>query len=191
MSTKKINTVITVLEKIVVPLIVAIISATTTYFVTTYEKAPLPQTEVPMESLPAHIFAFAGDGGWSTLDVYFKDEIPSYNFTYSLPTEGTSGYAGLTFKFEDGADLSEFESVSFLLRIPPNEEADLLIKDIAGKELRYRVRGGPQAETKLDVPLSNFKDVNLKAVREVMFFVDTGFTTGDRAFSVKEMKFLR
>ena len=191
MPAKKTSTVISILEKIVVPLLTALIGAGMTYFVTTYEKAPPPQTEAPIESMPVKIFAFAGDGGWGILDVYYKDELPSYNFTYSLPTDGTSGYAGMTFKFEEGADLSGFESVAFLLTIPPNEEADLLVKDIAGKELRYRVRGGPQAESKLEIPLSNFKDVNLKAVREVMFFVDTGFVTGERSFSVKEMKFSR
>jgi len=195
MPAKKTNIIINILEKIVVPLLTALIGAGMTYFVTTYEKAPPPQTEVPIESMPVHIFAFAGnnnpEGGWSVMDVYYTDNLPSYNFTYALPTDGKTGYAGMTFKFEQGADLSEFESVAFLLTIPPNEEADLLVKDIAGKELRYRVRGGPQAETKLEISLSNFKDVNLKAVREVMFFVDTGFVIGDHAFSVKEMKFLR
>jgi len=198
MPAKKTNTVIAVLEKIVVPVVVAIIASGTTYLVATREDRetpPPPGTEGTIESMPVHIFAFAGnnnpDGGWGTLDVYFQDDLPAYNLTYSLPTDGTNGYAGLTFKFEEGADLSEFESVSFLLTIPPNKEVDLLVKDIAGKELRYRVRGGPQTETKLDVALSNFKNVNLKAVREVMFFVDTGFISGNHSFSVKEMKFLR
>ena len=196
MSTKKSNTIIDILGKIVVPLVVAIIASGTTYVIATREETPPPQTDVAVESMPVHIFAFAGnnnpDGGWSVLDIFYEDDSkPIYKFTYSLPTDGTSGYAGLAFKFEQEADLSEFESISFLLRIPPDEEVDLLIKDISGQELRYRLRGGPQDETEMDIAFSNFNDINLKAVREVMFFVDSGLITGDHSFFVKDIKFLR
>ena len=192
MSTKKSNIVIDIL-KVIVPILVAII---TTYKITTREEAPPSQSDVAIESMPVHIFAFAGnnnpDGGWSVLDIFYEDDSkPIYKFTYILPTDGTSGYAGLTFKFEQEVDLSEFESISFLLRIPPNEEVDLLIKDISEKELRYLLRGGPQDETEVDIAFSNFTDINLKAVREIMFFVDTDLITGDHSFFAKEIKFLR
>jgi hypothetical protein len=97
----------------------------------------------------------------------------------------------LAFNFEQDADLSEFEYISFLLVIPPAEEVDLIIKDIAGQEQRYRLKGGPQSETQINVALSNFKDVNLKAVWEVVFFADTGFITGGHSLSVKDMHFSR
>lgn len=192
MSTKKSNIVIDIL-KVIVPILVAII---TTYKITTREEAPPSQSDAAVESMPVHIFAFAGnnnpEGGWGVLDIFYEDDLkPIYKLTYSIPADGTSGFAGLTFKFEQEADLSEFESISFLLRIPPGEEVDLLIKDISEKELRYRLRGGPQAETEMDIALSNFSDINLKAVREVMFFVDTGFITGNHSLFVKDMKFLR
>ena len=195
MAEQKTSTLLAVLEKIVVPLVVAIISAGTTYFITTYEKSPPNLTEVAFESMPVHIFAFAGnnnpEGGWSTFDTYFVDGQPSYAFKYLLPSDGTKGYAGLTFNFEKGEDFSEYKTISFLLTIPPDEEADLIIKDIAGKELRYRVRGGPQTETRLEIPLDNFRDLNLKAVLEMMFFVDTGFTSGDHTLMVRDLKLLR
>ena len=195
MPAKKTSTVIEVFGKIIVPLITALIGAGMTYFVTTYEKAPPPQTEVAIESIPMHVFAFAGnnnpDGGWSAFDVYYKENKEIiYNFLYSLPTDGQSGYAGLAFNFDHSVDLSEFESLSFLLIIPPTEEVDLVIKDISGVEQRYRLRGG-LTETQMNIALSNFKGVNLKAVQEVVFFADTGFITGDHSLSVTDIYFKR
>jgi hypothetical protein len=197
MPAKKNNRVVEILEKIVVPVVVAIISAGTTYLIATRPSAPpAPGGETRIEELPVHIFAFAGnnnpEGGWSAFDFFVDPDLkPVYMFQYSLPTDGSEGYAGLTFKFEQGADLSEFRTLSFLLRIPTSEEIDLVLRDIAGKELRYRLKGGPQSETQMDIALSNFKDLNLKAVREVMLFADTGFVTGGHTLSVKDMKLVR
>lgn len=195
MPAKKTNTVISILEKIVVPLLVAIITAGTTYYIATREKDSDQQkdeAEVAIESNQMHIFAFAGnnnpDGGWSAFDIYYKEDNEIiYNFLYSLPKDGQSGYAGLAFNFDHSVDLSAFESLSFLLMISPSEEVDLVIKDIAGHEQRYRLKGSLQSETEMNIALSNFKNVNLKAVQEVVFFADTGFITGDHSLSVKDI----
>lgn len=73
--------------------------------------------------------------------------------------------------------------------MPSSDEVDLIIKDISQTEIRYRLKGGPQSETEMVISLSNFNDVNLKAVREVIFFADTGMTTGYHSLSVQDLKF--
>ena len=74
MSDEKSSPAIKILSSIVVPIITALIGASTTYFVTTYEKAPPPETEVKIESFP--IVAMGGDF-WNSLSRFIQDGLIS------------------------------------------------------------------------------------------------------------------
>jgi hypothetical protein len=67
----------------------------------------------------------------------------------------------------------------------------LVIKDILGDEQRYRLWGGSEQETQMNIALSNFNQINLNAVQVVVFYVDIGFVIGDHSLSNKDRYFKR
>ena len=185
------NFILKIFDIIIIPLIVAIISSGTTYYVAMRYYSPPNEKEtegsVAIEAVaPIKIFTFSGGDGSGTFDLSYDSDMETrYGFSYSMQQEG---FAGLTFKFEDSADFSNFETISFLLTMPETEGVDLVIKDISGQEIRHRLIGNQQPETQKDIPLSNFSSVNLKAVQEVMFFADTNMLTGNYSLAIKNIQ---
>lgn len=189
-------------EKALIPILVALISVFGTYYITSLknqQQVPIPVTgDVPVESFSQDVFSFAGYnynnlGGWGTLTLaYEKDRLPIYNFAYGLPTDvNSSGYAGMTFKFKSAQDLSVYRAVSFNVAFDtPNDKIDFVVKDIAGKESRYPVLGNQQPKLTVLVEFANMSGVNLKAVQELMLFVDTAMLRGDHNLSVSNLRLL-
>ncbi len=186
-------------EKALVPIIVVLISVFGTYYLTSLSNRPAqPSGEVRIETFPTDIFSFAGnnnpEGGWAGLTLtYEKPTAAIYNLAYSLPTEANAnGYAGLTFKFKTGQDLSGFKAVAFTVSFKtPEDKIYFVIKDIAYKEVKYQVVGNGQPQMSISLDLSTFQGVNLKAVQELLFFADTALVTGDHQISISNLRLLR
>jgi hypothetical protein len=174
------------------------------------EVAPLAVSnskERVIESFPIKVFDYDGVGdskvkqGWAKLAIAFPDQKPVYHFDYDLPSDGTFGYAGLDFRFDQTQDLSGYRSIKVVLNyFDDTAQSELFIKDISfqgdyvllGKST---LPGGTLSvvgtEYAYMIPLSNFVKPNFKAIYEIGFSVDTDITKGKHKITVEKISFLR
>jgi len=149
-----------------------------------------------IEQIPQQIFAYAGnnnpDGGWSSFWLYYENEgVPVYKFEYSLPDDD-NGYAGLAFKFLEGANLSAYRAVECTIIFSQQSDVvDLYFKDIAGGFNTVRVANNGANEISLRYEFANFPSVNFNAVNEFGLVVNTDFTTGSHHALVRDVQFVK
>ena len=183
-------------EKILVPLLVAIISVTGTYWFATREKSPPESNDLAVEGIPQDIFVFAGnnkpDGGTGMFYViYDEQQLPTYRMDYSLPGD-KYGYAGLVFQFPNGYDLSAYKVLKFTIEFKnPKDEIDLFIKDVNNNENKLHIVGNGNIEMNLSYDFTNFSNVNLKVVKEIGVIASTDFSLGDHQVLIKDVHFVK
>lgn len=160
-----------------------------------------------IESFPLKVFDYDGVGdsnvkqGWAKLSISFPDQRPVFQFDYDLPTDGTFGYAGLDFRFDQTQDLSDYKSIKIVLSYFDDlTQSELFIKDVSfqgdyvllGKSTpvggSLSVAGTLYTYT---IPLSNFIKPNFKSIYEVGLSVDTDITKGAHKIAVNEISFLK
>ena len=160
-----------------------------------------------IESFPLKVFDYDGVGdssvkqGWAKLSIAFPNQRPIYQFDYDLPTDGTFGYAGLDFRFDQTQDLSDYKSIKIgLSYFDDLTQSELFIKDISfqgdyvllGKSTpaggSLSVAGTEYTYT---IPLSSFVKPNFKSIYEVGLSVDTDITKGKHKIAVNEISFIR
>jgi hypothetical protein len=164
-------------------------------------------SELAIESLPVSVFDYDGLGdaevqaGWGKFTAAFSGGKASYLFDYDLPTDGRAGYAGLDFRFQQTQDLSQYEFIKIVLDYPDDgAQCELFLKDVAWKAVFFLLGkttppGGSLTikgtEYSYEIPLSTFKDADLKAIYEVGFSVDADITRGAHRITVKQITFGR
>jgi hypothetical protein len=154
---------------------------------------PEPQLLL-IEQFPQEVFAYAdtSSGGWSTFWLIYHDmDTPTYRLDYWLPSEN-SGYAGLTFKFTGGEDLSDYNAVEYVITFSQApDEIDMYFKDIADNFDTIRITSNNTNEMVLRYQLTNFPNINFNAVKELGFAVNTDFSTGGHQILVKDIRFVK
>ena len=167
----------------------------------------ITEAETAIEFFPIKIFDYDGVGdsqvkqGWAKLAIVYSDQKANYIFDYDLPSDGTFGYAGLDFRFEQTQDLSVYKAVRVVLDyFDDASQCEFFIKDISfqgdyfllGKTTppggSLRISG---TEYTYEIPLSVFTELNFKAVYEVGMSVDTDITQGKHSITVKQIIFVR
>lgn len=149
-----------------------------------------------MEAIPRDVFVFAGndnpDGGRGTFSLIYHDEdIPNYRMEYSLP-EDKYGYAGMVFRFPGGYNLSAYKTIEFTIMFKtPNDEIELFVKDIGGKNDSIRIVNNGKNEMNLSYGFANFTNINFNAVMEIGVFASTNFSTGSHDVWVKNIHFVK
>ena len=160
-----------------------------------------------MSLFPIKIFDYDGVGdsqvqqGWAKLAVAYSDQKASYLFDYDLPSDGTFGYAGLDFRFEQTQDLSEYKNIRIVLDyFDDASQCELFIKDISFQSDYFLLGkttppGGTLkisgTEYTYEIPLSVFTNLDFKAIYEVGFSVDTDITQGKHSITLKQITFVR
>lgn len=148
-----------------------------------------------IEQIPSRVFPYAGDaenkGGTSTMRIILGDTAPAYLLRYNLPNNQLSGYAGLTFRFESGQNVSAYNAIEFTIQFSEKDETiDLYLNDIAKAKSSIRIVSTGAEEMNVTYPLSNFKNLSLNAIQEVTFNVDSTFVTGSHEIVVKNIRFV-
>ena len=167
----------------------------------------ITESERTIESFPIKIFDYDGVGdsqvkqGWAKLAIAFSDQKANYIFDYDLPSDGTFGYAGLDFRFEQTQDLSVYKAVRVVLDyFDDASQCEFFIKDISfqGDYFLLGKNTPPGGSLKIngteytyEIPLSIFTKLNFKAVYEVGMSVDTDITQGKHSITVKQIIFVR
>jgi len=155
-----------------------------------------PSTALFIEQFPQLIFAFSGSdeglGGNAFFRLVYDDnEKPVYKLIYDLPLD-QSGYGGVAFQFDKGQNVSEFQSIDFTIQFnKKNDVIDLYLVDISDARAHVRVINTGIKERNLSIPLSNFNDIDLKAIKEISFNSDTSFVTGYHETLISNIRFIR
>jgi hypothetical protein len=153
--------------------------------VRSWGNSPKPQT-LAIEQIPYTIYPFDGneDPSCCVGQSYFKytiDEnlIPIYRLIYTLPeNEPRRGYAGIAFVFERSQDFSDFETLEFSVNFGDNiDQVDVSIEDITLAEADFHITGSETQANAFIVPVSNFKGIDLKAVRSIEFQVNSTYAS--------------
>lgn len=148
-----------------------------------------------IEQMSPRVFAYYGEadnlGGFARLELFFDAGAgkPSYELAYTLPSDQT-GYAGMAFQFTQGANLSGYRAVEFVLVFTqPGDVVDIYFKDIAGNFNTIRVSNSGADEMLLRHEFINFPSINFNAVKEFGIVVSTDFSTGGRKVQIKDVRF--
>lgn len=184
--------------------------STSTFATATSSSVPsqaVTESERTIESFPIKIFDYDGVGdsqvkqGWAKLAIAFSDQKTSYLFDYNLPSDGTYGYAGLVFRFDQSQDLSSYQTIRVVLDyLDDTSLCELYINDISSQGDFYQLGktnlpGGilkiDGTEYSYDIALSNFVKPNFKAIYEVGLSVDTDITKGGHRIVLKKITFVR
>lgn len=176
-------------------LLIAILTPVVTNWVNRPEPAP-DSTILTIEALPVSVFAYDGRaenlGGWTNLGLSYIDSAPTYNFDFSIPSD-QAGYAGLSFRFNDGQNLSTYQRIEFKIKFDedePEHMLDFYLTDISGKKNHIRMTELGSDEKKESELLSNFAGVNLNAIREITFNMDDSFVTGGHKVNISGIHFV-
>jgi hypothetical protein len=162
---------------------------------------------VDIESFPVKVFNYDGlqdtkvNQGTAELSISYQDKEVDYLFDYSLPVDGSYGYAGLVFRFNQNQDLSKYKNVRVVVEYLDNSSiCQLYINDSLAKGNFYRLDRAnmPEGVLKIegteysyDIPLASFVNPNFKIIYEIGLSVDTGFTTGGHRIILKQITFTR
>jgi hypothetical protein len=149
-----------------------------------------------IEKLPVTVFVYdgwdEGLGGWSYLSISYLNSMPNYHYNYFIPIDQV-GYAGMAFRFSEGQNLSKYQRVEFIIQFDDKDSEhviDFYLNDISGQKDFVRlteIGSGEENESKL---LSNFAGINLNAIIEITFNIDSTFVTGDHEVTVSGIRFV-
>jgi hypothetical protein len=129
-------------------------------------------------------------GGIASITRGFVDSTPSYIFTYELPTD-KEGFAGFVFVFDQAEDVSQFEKIEFAITFQStNGKIDLYFQDNTGKQDSVRVISNGLDPMNKSIPLSEFAEIDLNALKEVKFDVNTTFESGSQEIIVDNIHFV-
>ena len=149
------------------------------------EPTPNPRS-VTIEQIPFTIYPFDGNDNPSCCvgQSYFeytidKDLTPIYGLDYILPeNDPRHGYAGIAFIFEQSQDFSNFETLEFSVNFGETiNQVDVSMEDITLAEADFHITGSNAQANSFIVPISNFKKINLKAVRSIEFQVNSTYAS--------------
>jgi hypothetical protein len=143
-------------------------------------------TSLEIEQIPFTIYPFDGNDNPSCCvgQSYFeytidKDLTPIYGLDYILPeNDPRHGYAGIAFIFEESQDFSNFETLEFSVNFGETiNQVDVSMEDITLAEADFHITGSNAQANSFIVPISNFKKINLKAVRSIEFQVNSTYAS--------------
>jgi len=139
-------------------------------------------TSLAMEQVPGIVVSYAGSennmGGTATLRKLFRDSVHTYILSYELPTD-KEGYAGFVFNFDHGENVSKYREIEFTIQFQAKDKMiDLYLKDIAAIKDSVRVTSTGIEPTEISIKLEEFAGVNLNALKEIIFDVNTTFESG-------------
>ena len=158
---------------------------------------PTPNaSSLAIEQIPQTIFPYAGidegKGGTSAFRIIYDQSLkPIYRFDYTL-SSNSDEYGRLAFQFDQGQDVSEFKAIEFTIQFL--ESADVIqihLIDIAKAGNSERITAKNTSEMKVTIPLENFKDIELKALKEIAFNAETGFSIGTNKILISDIRFVR
>lgn len=146
-----------------------------------------------IEDIPQNVFVFAGNNGaWGAFSVIYDNELRlNYRLEYFLPDD-IQDFAGITFQFPGGYNLSEYNAVKFtILFNEPTDEIDLLIKDIGDNENSIHITGNGDKQMDLRFEFANFPKINFNAVKEILFMAKSDFSPGSHDVQIKNVHFVK
>jgi hypothetical protein len=153
--------------------------------VRSWSNSPKSQSIV-IEQIPFTVYTFEGDDDPSCCvgQSYFKYTIdknltPIYGLDYILPeNDPRHGYAGIAFIFEQSQDFSNFGTLEFSVNFGETiNQVDVSMEDITLAEADFHITGSNAQANSFIVPISNFKKINLKAVRSIEFQVNSTYAS--------------
>lgn len=186
-----------VLEQLILVIIVVVGVAILTYMLLIRRGPPgLSIEEFPFRAYVEHLDTASG-----TLSITNTAETGiGYSLAYSL-TEEREEYAEVLFHFAEPQDLSAYETIAVTVVFDDSAAGcDLALSDAAGNKAWVRLRDlPPQAVTVDDngspvyrVPLrGSFAEINLTQVQVIGCSAGTAFTSGQHAFTIHDIRFLR
>jgi hypothetical protein len=188
-----------------------IISSTSTVatITSTPSDTPIPSSPVPgaastnpsnqitllaIEQFPGVVVSYAGSennmGGTATLTKLIRGSAHVYILSYELPPD-KEGYAGFVFNFDHGEDISQYQKIEFSIEFQTQgEQIDLHLRDIAGIKDSVRVASTGIEPMNLSIELEAFAGVNLNAIKEVIFDVNTTFESGPQEIIISDVRFV-
>ena len=117
---------------------------------------------------------------------------PTYILSYDLPTVG-DGNAGLVFNFDDGHNVSQYQKIEFTIQFQARgEKVDLYLKDISGSDdvPPYRITSTGTDKMNVSIFLKDFSGLNINALKEIAFDVNTTFERCFQEISISNIKFI-
>lgn len=150
---------------------------------------------LPVEEIPGYYFSYSGSdeglGGTASMMVVGGEIPPAYLLSYELPENDQPSYAGISFYFDEGVDISDYKKIEFNIRFQDGGELiDLYLKDLSGVGDSFRVTSSGTGEMNISVQLDYFSSVNLNAIREVVFNVNGSFERGVQDVVIKNIRFV-
>lgn len=167
--------------------------------------------EVTVESLHPLIFSYGGDfddedstGGSSSFTVnHLAAENVEYQLRYILPDNLNDVWAGLSFKFPEKQDFSQYESLKLTIIFGDSQtggdsrgNCDLVFWDQSNHRaiinLREAEGTGTQNERTITVNLgTDIQGIDLNAIREISFDTNGYSPRGSHTYTISNIKLIR
>ena len=165
------------------------------------EPTPNP-TSLVIEQVPFTIYTYDGErdsditccAGWADFEYVNNANLsPEYLLNYALLDDNSKySYAGIAFVFAQSQNLSEYQNIEFTITFGDQvTQIEFNFEDIAQTKEPYRIVGEANTEGTYIVPLTNFGQIDFKAIRALSFQVDSDFILGSGKFGVKNIHFTK
>jgi hypothetical protein len=165
-------------------------------FVAKLASTPAMPKGLSMEKIEQQVFAYYGEaenvGGFAKFDLAYDGvrERPSYVLNYNIPGD-QAGYAGLAFQFKKSLNAESYQAIEFEIQFDAaNVPIDFYLKDANKNGTRMRILSTGTDPIKMRYELSNFREIEFNALKEIGFNSDNTFSTGRHIVTIRAIQFV-